>query len=118
MYFKDEYHSDLYNEFIAKLDGDDVYYKGFAYVASAIGKKGVVDAISKHRVKFDKLCEMAKYWSNTERAMLEVAYQMFNGRNLYEDDEEIKFPTIDSMLRSLDSKNVTVVLEAIKMKYL
>lgn len=117
MFFKSEYHEKLFETFISKLKSTDRYYTGFAYVAAAIEKETILKALDDHRVDYEMLLNMSGVWSNSEKAMLEVAWQMFNGRNLYDENEKIQFPTINSIFFSLDSDNSRIVLEAITMKY-
>lgn len=118
IFFKSDYHETLYSQFISKLNSDDMYYKGFAYVASAIEKKEILDVLSDHEVNSEMLMEMSSVWSGSERALVEVAFQIFSNNNLYDEDEEIKFQTLHSLFRLLNSENVAIVIEAISMKYL
>ncbi len=122
MYFKSEYHEELFNEYVAKLNNSDNYYLPFAYVASAIEKKQVITALSDHNVSSKKLLKMSEGWSSSEKKMLEFAYQCFTGRNLFEHDEEgmliPTFPTIAGIFSSLDSENARIVIEALTYKYL
>ena len=120
LYFKSDYQEELFESILKKFRNDDVYYVGFAYVASAIYKKDVLKAVGDHEVDVDKLIKMSDVWSGSERAMLELAFQMFNGGNLYyEDDEEEQpsFTTIESIFRSLDGENTQVAVKAIGLKY-
>jgi len=117
LFYKNQYHEELYNQFTSKLNNDDTYYKAFAYVAAAIEKKEILNALDDCNIDKDLLLVMSKAWSYSERAMLEIAWQMFNDVNLYEIEGEIKYPTIKSIFNSLDSENLKVVIEAIGLKY-
>lgn len=118
MYFKSRYHEELFKIFISKLKCTDRYYTGFAYVAAAIEKETLLKALDDHSVDYELLLNMSEAWSNSEKAMLEVAWQMFNGNNLYNENEVNQFPTINSIFTSLDEVNSRIVVEAITMKYL
>lgn len=116
--FKNTHHEKLYFEFMNKLNNKDQYYSGFAYVASAIQKDEIALALEDHSIDYEVLWKVSKVWSNSERAMLEVAWQVFNGGNFYEDDEgDWSYPSIDSIFRSLDTANSKIVIEAITKKY-
>lgn len=117
MFYKNQYHEELYNQFTSILNNDDTYYKSFAFVAAAIEKKGILNALDEFNIDKDLLLDMSKAWLNSERAMLEIAWQLFNDVNLYEIEGEIQFPIIKSIFNSLDSENLKVVIEAIGMKY-
>lgn len=123
MYFKSEYHEELFNEFLAKLKLKTLYkdYVAFVYVASAIYKKEIARALGDHVVEYDKLLKFSNGWSGSEKKMLEFAYQCLTGHNLFEVDFGGKelvptYPTIFTVLSSLDSENTRVVLEAIQYK--
>lgn len=119
MYFKSDYHEELYIQYIDQLQSEDVYYGSFAYLAAAIGKKSIIKALSDHSIDVGMLEEMADVWSSSERAMLEMAWQCFTGRNFFEDkDGEVRFPTLDHILYSLDKENTKIVIEALATKYL
>lgn len=118
MYFKSSFHKELFVDYVRKLNSADRYYQPFAYVASAIQKKQLIDALNDHEIDYEKLQEIAGVWSSSEKAMLELAYQLFAGRNLFEyNDETPRFPTIDSILHGLDETNVQVVMQGLTMKY-
>ncbi|MEK5071738.1 hypothetical protein [Sporosarcina sp. FSL K6-1508] len=118
MFYKTQYHEELYHQFVSKLNSNDLYYTWFAYVAAAIEKKELLKALDDCSIDVELLLDISKVWSNSERAMLEVAWQMFNNGNLYEEDSEILYPTIKSIFNSLDKNNSQIVIEAISMKHL
>lgn len=120
--FKSEYQEELFYQYIAKLNSTDRYYKTFAYVASAIGKKSLITALSDHRIDREKLLDLAGAWSSSERKMLEFAYQCFTGSNLFEEEEDgvtiPSYPTIDNIFSSLDNENARIVIQALAMRYI
>lgn len=119
-YFKDLSHELLFNKFYGKLGSSTDDYIAFAYVSSAIGKKEIARALNKYEIDYEFLLQMSSKWSDAEKAMLEVAWQLFSNINLYENEngKEIQFTSVHSIFRSLDAANSKVVIEAIKMKYL
>lgn len=118
MYFKSDYHREIFEELISRFNSHDRYYVGFAYVASAIHKETITKVASDHELDYEKLIEMSGVWSNSERAMIELAYQMYNGGNLYYDyDDRPEYSTINDIFRSLDEDNTRVATTAITMKY-
>lgn len=118
-YYKDSYHEELYLDFMGRLKTRDQDYSAFAYVASAIGKKEIATALEANSIDYEALWKMSSVWSNAEKAMLEVAWQVFSGGNFFEDDEENwSFPSIGSIFKSLDTGNSKVVIEAITKKFI
>lgn len=118
LFFKNSYHEELYKKFISKLNNNDIYYTGFAYVAAATQKKDILSALNDHSVDYELLFEISKPWSRSEKAMLEGAWQMFNGSNLYDEDDQIQFPNIRALFESLDPDNSRILVEAITRKHL
>lgn len=104
---------------MSRLKAEDREYSGFAYVAAAIQKDEIVTALDRYSIDYEALSEMAKGWSYSEKAMLEVACQIFNGGNFFADEEgEWLFPSIGSVFKSLDSFNSKIVIEAITKRYM
>lgn len=118
VYFKDDDHKELFYLMMEKLKTDDIDYTSFAYLASSIGKTELLDAVDARRVKHEQLLDLSSPYSSSEKAMIELGYQLFNGNNLYERDEKPVFSTVNNIFYSLDSNNREVALSAIKSRYL
>jgi hypothetical protein len=115
MYFKDEQHQMLYQNFLYLLEAeelDSAEYKVFCYLAAATKKRAIADYLSERGVDFKGLRQRALPWSTSEKALLQLGYQLFDGSSLFEDDE-----LITDIFYSLDNNNVTVALLALKMRY-
>lgn len=115
--FKHDEHQNLYLEMLRVLESNDTYYESFAYLASGIGKPELLSALGSRRINPVKLISLSAEYSNSERAVLEAAWQLFAGNNLYEIDDKPRFSTIDDIFQSLDSENRTMLFHAIKGKY-
>lgn len=117
MYFKTDFHEELFYRFLAKLNANDKDYVAFAYVASATLKVRIINALEDHRIKSDVLEELSNFWSSSEKTMLEAAWQLFSGRNFFYDGDEPIYTTIAILFRNLDNENSRIMLEAMKMRY-
>ncbi len=119
MEFKSEYHGEMYSEYIKRLNNSDRFYRTFAFIAAAIGKKQIIDTLGDHEIDGEKLIYFARGWSTSERAMIELAYQCFNGGNLFFDKDEYPiYPTLHDIMFSLDNANSGVVIQALAERYL
>lgn len=98
---------------LRKLNSMDVYYTSFAYVASATDKKEVLTVLANHKNDSEKLVEISAVWSSSEKILLELAFQLFSGRNLYTVDEIPYFSKVHELFAYLGSENKRVALEAI-----
>lgn len=116
-YFKDDEHQRIYLEMIRILENDDPFYRSFAFVASALKKNEIKSALENKRINPLKLISLSQGYTDSEIAMLEVAWQLFSSTNLYETNGENRFSTIDSIFESLDSENRLIVLHAIQSHY-
>lgn len=118
MYFKSEYHEELFNQILAKLDDwqkRDGEYFSCAYLFAATEKKNIVSFMSNEGVMYeDGLREKVAPWSSSERALINLGFQFFKGkgRSLFEENN-----LITDIFWPLDQENMNVVLEAIKLKY-
>lgn len=116
MYFKSDWHKQLYNQFLAKRDESyrDVYFKVFCYVAAATGKEQVGQVlVDNHRIDLEKLQEISGPYSSSEKALLELAIQLYNGNSLQGESPA----TITDICRSLDNQNQKVVVHALTLRY-
>jgi hypothetical protein len=114
MHFKNEKHKQLYYDFLHKLEApNSKEYEAFCYLAAATGKKAIADYLdSMEGVNYKGLRDKAAPWSTSEKALLQLGYQLFDGSSLFPDGE-----LITDIFYSLDSNNVMVALMALKMRY-
>lgn len=114
MYFKNDKHRELYNEFMTKMgSANDKEHVSFCYLCAATGKKVIGNYISSMEgVDYKGLCEKSAPWSSSEKALLELAYQLFDGSSLFSEDN-----LVSDIFWPLDGNNVAVVLLAMKMRY-
>jgi hypothetical protein len=82
-------------------------------LAAATKKRAIADYLSERGVDFKGLRDRALPWSTSEKALLQLGYQLFDGSSLFPNDDEL----ISDIFYSLDSNNVTVALLALKMRY-
>lgn len=118
-YYKGSFHEELHLKFMEKLKAKDREYSSFSYVAAAIGKEDILSALDYYSIDYEALWDMSKVWSNSEKAMLEVAFQLFNGSNFFVDEtEQLLFSSVSSIFKSLDPANSKVVIEGITQRYM
>lgn len=114
MFFKDEYHQQLADKLMKKFGfqtlEDDREYGSFCYVASATYKENqLLKVADPSGVDLDVLNEQLSVYSNSERAMIRFALQLFSS-----DLDDI---TIPEVMRSLDEQNEKVIVQAIQFRY-
>lgn len=105
MFFKDQAHKILYADMIGAIEVDSIEYRSACYVLSAIGKRDLLRYMG-HGIDFISMKEDINF-SSGEMALLLVAANLFSSHN----ECDI------SILSYLDSYNITIAIEGIKMRY-
>ncbi len=105
MFFKEGNHKDLYFRMLANVPKSNREYDLCCYVLSAIGKAGMLSYMG-DGIGIDDMLKNIDF-SSGEKVLLKVAGSLFNGRVC----------DINEFSR-LDEENLTVVIEALKLKYL
>lgn len=134
MYFKSDLHESLFFDIIQqlKLGKQNKQYEVFAYMAAATEKQDIVQAFSQHDIEIDTILEQSETWSLSEKYLIELGFQFFNGSNFYyelverdpynpvdvppwiEDEKRAKYPSFGEMLGRMDGENVNVIISAIR----
>ncbi|MGG1594190.1 hypothetical protein [Terribacillus saccharophilus] len=131
MYYKSDIHESLYKKILQQLSltKPNTEYEAFAYLAASTEKTDLVQAFSSYEVDTEIIYDLSLKWSESEKYMLEIGFQLFNGSNLFYDEVDgqtdhygdpvynAKYPTWGKMLSSMDKENITVVLSAIDFRY-
>lgn len=110
LYFKDLKHQRCHSELLKKADKDNKQVLAAVYALAATGKEKVKEYIQNDRIDFDSLFEDAELWSSSEKALIKLAATLYNSST---------WPvTIGDVFYPLDTQNIQVVLDALKMRYL
>lgn len=118
MEFTNAAHYHLYKQMLDTVEHPDKDIQAFAFVASAVGKPELVKVVGHDQIHADQLISLSANWSKGERSLIELAFQLFSGGNLYELGGFPSFTTIDDLMQELDAKNKQVALDAVKARYL
>ena len=90
---------------------DDIYFDSALYVLAAVGKKQISQYIDEDGIHFPDLIEVAAPWSTSEKGMIHLAWELFNGG-----PSENKWG-IHNIFGRLGDPWCRVALEAIQMWY-
>lgn len=58
---------------------DDIYFDSALYVLAAVGKKQISQYIDEDGIHFPDLIKVAAPWSTSEKGMIHLAWELFNG---------------------------------------
>lgn len=105
MFFKNDYHRDLYINMLANIPSSGFKHNLACYVLAAIGKTSILEYMQSG-IDIDNMIKKIDSDSN-EEALLQIAGNLYNGRAC---DMNI--------LSRLDKENLLVVMEAIKGRYM
>ncbi|MBS3885588.1 MAG: hypothetical protein KGZ56_00865 [Dethiobacter sp.] len=110
MWFKNQYHEDLYNCLLAKAQVTrDCEYCSALYVLAATGKTNVVSFVQRREIDFDGLKKAMKAWSHSEKGLVKLAATLFNST--------VHSAKVDDVFQWLDEKNVRVAINALQIRY-
>lgn len=111
MWFMNPAHKHRYYNLKARADrGDDPYYVSAIYALSAIDKAEISSYIDEESIHFNRLAASASKWSSAEKAMIDIAWELFNGGA-----EEKQ--GIHNCFRHLSNSWAQVAVNAIRMRY-
>lgn len=111
MWFINPTHKQRYYEMKVKADqADDIYYDSAIYILSAVDKAEITDYVDQEHIHFERLTDNTSRWSSGEKAMIHIAWELFNGG-----PEEKK--GIHDCFRSLGKTWAQVAVNAIRMRY-
>lgn len=90
---------------------DDIYFDSALYVLAAVGKEQISQYIDEDGIHFPDLIEVAAPWSTSEKGMIHLAWELYNGG-----PSEGKWGVHDIFGR-LGNPWDRVALEALKWRY-
>lgn len=109
-WFKDETHKTRFNAMWRKAarPSDDLEWRSALYVLASIEKEGLSDCIQDGYIDFDALYQLSDGWSTSEKALVMLAYDLYNGKGGI---------TVHQLFRDLDEDNARVALEGLRLRY-
>lgn len=115
IYLKSELHADEIAKFLDKFKKKDIFkdveYGTLAYIAGATYKTDDILQCfdDTNTIDLDMIHDKIEFYSATEKVMIRFALQCFNPAL-----DEIP---LNKVMRFLDDKNTSVIVQAIKIRY-
>lgn len=101
-------HQARYQRLLELHGAPDSEVRSALYVLAALDTDGA-KYVSHRKVQIGMMLEDSKEWSSGERALVKLAAHLLNAGT---------WPcTIDEVLGSLDERNFTIALEALRLRY-
>ena len=111
MNFLSEYHKQTFEEFsfLAQAKPREKEYRAALYLLSSpLLARRTKKYIEPRGIRFEDLKETAKPWSSSERALLSLAGNLFNG----------SWPAdINEVFWNLDQGNTEIAIQAIRLRF-
>lgn len=105
MYFKSDYHEELYNRYISSFRHRESNVLGFSYLLSSV-EKDFTKEVNEDGIKASKIVKDAKSFSSSEKLLIDAAVNCFNSEHKM---------NLKAMTEVFDSTNMRVLRQYLEL---